>query len=577
MGYLVEDLVKFLCDQCKAKYQIADDKIAGKTVKMKCRKCGHQIEVRAAVTETSVASKAPEETARAASAAGAPASPGGPPRPGAPAKPAAPRVGSLATSLASAKPAAPRVGTPSQKPERPGALAGAFKSNVTHTQTRDEEISASFDLAELSAADEWYVAINGVPVGPIRIQEVRRKAALGAVTEDSLVWQEGLEEWRPVRAFTELASVVLEAATSGRTSLLTPAPSDARPSPSSPPGPVGGSNRPAPRTSVSPRGATAPGGSPAPAPVAPPRQNAMSPSPSAAAARSNVVPFTSRLATAERLDDATVPMTDELRVSVAPDPFASPPPYASGAAAGLTPGLGAGGAAVAAVPAEAPPAKRAPPWIAIAMIVLAAAFGITAALAIFLKAPQPVVIQMPSGVPQAPPPPSTGAVAAMPSDTSPLPQASGSNASSSGPGKNGGGAIALASGTKPTAAPSSTTPGFKVSGLDDTGPKVGGGGTAGAEAPKPGQCLTQVQVQSVIQQRQSGLKRTCWDKSSSTRATVNIGVMLTIGPGGEVQSVSANGEDSGVAHCVESDVRTWRFPAGGCVQQSGFAVHFIRQ
>ena len=244
MGYLVEDLVKFLCDQCKAKYQIADDKIAGKTVKMKCRKCGHQIEVRAAVTETSVASKAPEETARAAAAAGAPASPGGPPRPGAPAKPAAPRVGSLATSLASAKPAAPRVGTPSQKPERPGALAGAFKSNVTHTQTRDEEISASFDLAELSAADEWYVAINGVPVGPIRIQEVRRKAALGAVTEDSLVWQEGLEEWRPVRAFTELASVVLEAATSGRTSLLTPAPSDVRTSPSSPPGAVGGLVRP---------------------------------------------------------------------------------------------------------------------------------------------------------------------------------------------------------------------------------------------------------------------------------------------------------------------------------------------
>ena len=577
MGYLVKDLVKFLCDQCKAKYQIADDKIAGKTVKMKCRKCGHQIEVRAAVTETSVASKAPEDAARNAASGAAAGAPAGPPRPGAP---AAPRVGSLATSLASAKPAPPR-GAPPPKPERPGALAGAFKSNVTNQ--RDEEISASFDLAELSAADEWYVAINGVPVGPIRIQEVRRKAALGAVTEDSLVWQEGLEEWRPVRAFTELASVVLEAATSGRTSLLTPAPADVRTSPSSPPGPVGGSNRPAPpRSSNAPRG---PGASPAPAPV---RQNVMmTPAPgAAAAARSNVVPFTSRLATAERLDDATIPMTDELRASFAPDPFASPPSAAAGAAS-LTPGVGAssgvgtspalGGATAVAVPAEAPPAKRAPPWIAIAMIVLAAAFGITAALALFLKAPQPVVIQMPSGVPQAQPPPSTGSIAAIPTDSSPLPQASGASSSSTGPGKPSGSAIALASGTKPTAAPSATTPGFKVSGLDDTGPKVGTGGTSGAEAPKPGQCLTQVQVQSVIQARQSGLKRTCWDKSSSTRATVNIGVMLTIGPGGEVQSVSAQGEDSGVAHCVESDVRAWHFPAGGCVQQSGFAVHFVRQ
>src|SRR6476620_10500883 len=51
--------MKFLCDNCKAKYQIADEKVAGKTVRMKCRKCGHLIEVKAAVTETSVAKSAP--------------------------------------------------------------------------------------------------------------------------------------------------------------------------------------------------------------------------------------------------------------------------------------------------------------------------------------------------------------------------------------------------------------------------------------------------------------------------------------------------------------------------------------
>ena len=51
--------MKFLCDQCKAKYQISDEKVAGKTVRMKCRKCGHQIEVRAAVTESSVSTSLP--------------------------------------------------------------------------------------------------------------------------------------------------------------------------------------------------------------------------------------------------------------------------------------------------------------------------------------------------------------------------------------------------------------------------------------------------------------------------------------------------------------------------------------
>ena len=36
-------LMKFLCGNCKAKYQIADVKIAGRTLRMKCRRCGHDI------------------------------------------------------------------------------------------------------------------------------------------------------------------------------------------------------------------------------------------------------------------------------------------------------------------------------------------------------------------------------------------------------------------------------------------------------------------------------------------------------------------------------------------------------
>lgn len=39
--------MKFSCPNCSAKYQIADDKVAGRTVKMKCRKCGTTIPIRA--------------------------------------------------------------------------------------------------------------------------------------------------------------------------------------------------------------------------------------------------------------------------------------------------------------------------------------------------------------------------------------------------------------------------------------------------------------------------------------------------------------------------------------------------
>jgi hypothetical protein len=58
---------------------------------------------------------------------------------------------------------------------------------------------------------------------------------------------------------------------------------------------------------------------------------------------------------------------------------------------------------------------------------------------------------------------------------------------------------------------------------------------------------------------------------------VSISVSVTIGPAGNVQSVSATGDDGSVARCVESDVRRWTFPAGGCSQQTTFSLKFIRQ
>jgi predicted Zn finger-like uncharacterized protein len=45
--------MKFLCPSCKAKYQIADEKVIGRSVKMKCRQCGHVIEIQESVIEAS--------------------------------------------------------------------------------------------------------------------------------------------------------------------------------------------------------------------------------------------------------------------------------------------------------------------------------------------------------------------------------------------------------------------------------------------------------------------------------------------------------------------------------------------
>jgi predicted Zn finger-like uncharacterized protein len=539
--------VKFLCDQCKAKYQIADDKAAGKTVRMKCRKCGHLIEVRSAVPDSGGSAPPPAVSPAPPRAAGGAGKP--------PAKPAPPRAGALATSLASAK-------SPAKPPERPAsALAGAFKSSVQ----REEETSAPFDMADLSPSDEWYVAINGVPVGPIRVAEVRRKAALGAVTEESLCWQEGLDEWRPVRSFPELALIVREAAASGRSSLppshterssAVPAPPPQRTAPARPAGPSGSVAR---------------------APVR------AAPAPAAMAARSNVVPITSRLATAEKIEDApddlTRPATGLLpEPAVHADPFANPPQPASMQAAMATQHVGAMSPAAAAAIAPPPdqPQRKPPNWMAIAMVAAATAFGVTAAIALVARPAAPPTTApvaagpaspMQSGVAIAP----TAPTATATDTTSPEPTTTAP--STKGPiGQGGHG------GPAPSATSTAAAHGpLDLNGVGGTGPRpVDDQGGDNGQKPS-GTGITSGQVQNVIQQHQAGIKRACWERSPSTKPAVNISISLTVGGDGSAQGVSASGDDASIAMCVQNDVRNWRFPAMGNSQATAFSLHFVRQ
>jgi len=431
-------------------------------------------------------------------------------------------------------------------------------------------------MSDLSPSDEWYVAINGVPVGPIRIGEVRRKAAIGAVTDESLCWQEGLDEWRPLRSFPELAALVREAFTSGRSS-ITPQPPDGR---GSLPPPGRGSIRPAAPVGTAPR-ATAqrpPTGSPLPP-----------------AARSNVVPFTSRLATAEKLaeapDDLTRPFTGPpitpahaMEPSVQRDPFAAPPrPTPAPMAPGFS--YAAGGAPMTSSPSMPPgslsfgvPAKKGPPWMAIAMVAAATAFGITAAVAVFLRPaspPAPVVAQVPGAA---------ATVAAAATNAAPTPTTTADTpdptATSAAAGTK---AVAMAVPKATTTAVAAAAPaghgpldlhgltGTTIAPVDDPG---GGGG----DTPKaPGQCISEGQVQQVIGLHSVGLRRACWERSTAAKTTANVTVSLTIGADGSAQGVSASGDEPSVASCIASDVRNWHFPAMGCSQRTAIPFHFVRQ
>jgi predicted Zn finger-like uncharacterized protein len=153
--------MKFLCSHCKAKYQIADEKVAGRTLRMTCRSCQQEIMIR-----------------------------GDLPVPPAPAPVAVPVPAPLAAGFSGS--VAARRPTPATQ----SALGADFQRQVI----------ASVHAPPLPAPiDEWHVGINEVPVGPMRREEIARKLAAGTVHPDSLAWREGLDDWLPIRNIPELA------------------------------------------------------------------------------------------------------------------------------------------------------------------------------------------------------------------------------------------------------------------------------------------------------------------------------------------------------------------------------------
>jgi hypothetical protein len=143
--------MKFLCSNCKAKYQIADEKVAGRTLRMTCRRCKEEIVIHGG----------PDMVA-----------PSLRPGPGA--------------SAAQVPP-----------PPPPSPLGADFQRQIAGQGRAQVPVAPPID--------EWHVGINEVPVGPMRREEIARKLVAGSVGPDSLAWREGLDDWLPIRQIPELA------------------------------------------------------------------------------------------------------------------------------------------------------------------------------------------------------------------------------------------------------------------------------------------------------------------------------------------------------------------------------------
>ncbi len=559
--------MKFLCPNCKAKYQVADEKVAGRSVRMKCRKCSHLIHINSATAappstappppsgpgakknpHLAATVKRPEPQPSRASSPGV-RQPAAPPRPR-PSRPDAPRPGGkrpLSAPKASPSPVAaapkPKTSSPAYSPSPSASEAARASSMVAQHESApvvrehpmfDEEddemtrvvdsgagLAAAFNRTlndapppsdDLSAVDEWYVGVNGVPVGPLPLAQLRQKASSGVLTTESLVWKDGFEDWRPLSTFPELIAIVEEFrppwAAAGNGSSATPAPAEAGLAadsigipPAATPGPVGGVVTPSPEIGfMQTGGAVAPETGPA------------------------------------------VVRETESEFPVIP--------------------------------------KRRSGWLAWAAVGVALVLGLTIGFVLFSTQKKTETVVKYVEVPGKGAASTSAAGQTAPTPSGDVEPDAGKKVAAGGPAKAG-----------KVGSPSTKPPEKKggLTGLDGLGSGVAGpngkgtgGGSSGSTAGKP---LDSSSVQRTVSRYTPSVRRSCWQPALNTRSrdapsTARVSVSIRVAPSGSVQSVSPSGDPRGyrgLSSCIASRVRGWRFPASSGVTTVNVPFVFAAQ
>jgi hypothetical protein len=471
-------LMKFLCRNCKAKYQIADEKVTGRTLRMTCQQCGEPIVVR------------------------------GPAR----------------GSQAAARPVAPV------------ALGGTPQGSALGAEFQRQLSAPGRELAS-SLHEEWHVAINDVPVGPMRRDEVGRKIAVGAIGRESLAWREGMDDWLEIRHIAELAALFPLAQAATHAVPGAPLPAASRPS--------------------------------VPAP----------------SARADMAPIGGRQVAAME-EYAAIPEPETVPPSAAPLPAASLP-------AAPLPAAPLPAAPLSAAPIDPPSALAAPQrrlgWPQLFAIVSAVAFSVATGAYLGVRWLSPAT---PASAPVAAAPAErAGSAPAQPAEPSApnnnvieLDMQAIDGTSNSAPRKPNADSTAQNAAADKKPAPKPLTAEQKEmlarmgGGLNQGPSNLRSSADANQHGPSQGGGqLTAEQLSGVVLNGRKNLQR-CYEtalRGANSTDTVRLDVDIQVSPAGNVTSVHTSGKGlPGMDDCIVRTVRMWRFPMSADVTQTRFPVVF---
>lgn len=512
--------MKFLCDSCKAKYQIPDEKIAGRTLRMKCRKCTKEIIIRGPKGE---------EKRRRPSTAGR------------------------------RRPSSAAASRPSQRP-RTSALGADFRRS-----------GGTAPEPAAKPATEWYVAINDVPVGPVKREEVARKIGMGAVTAESLCWREGLDDWRPVKEVPELFALVKQRRVPAPPPVATRSSGAARPAP--PP--------PEKRSNVIPIGGRLGGAAAAPLfdEDDEDEKTVMAPMPVDMPAAASAAPAA-----------VAAPAAAPIATAAAVDPFAAPTAAAPTAAAPIAPTLPPD-------PYSTPP-KRLNAGLLIALVG-SAAFGIALAVVFAKKmlaepteiaavdpdsevyipedpVEAPVDVEMPIDDPEATADPEGAATDDFESPTNPTAE----NPRTTTMRTNTPAATAMTPTTTSTMRSAEEQALLDRFGGGDNDPDLGMLRVAANTMTTSTRMeMDQAALSRVVRApaNQQSVQR-CYNtaiRGANNPPDARVDVTVNIGASGTVTSVSTSGTRLGsLTSCIERAVRRWRFPPSSGGARTRFPLVF---
>ncbi|HEV7555434.1 MAG TPA: GYF domain-containing protein, partial [Kofleriaceae bacterium] len=149
--------MKFLCDRCKTRYSIGDDRVRGKILKIRCKNCANVITVREGMSDAEAVDAGGVAPRRQRATTAAP-------------------LVAQSTALAGNGHAMRSAGG--------SALGAAFASAMTKPPPALEE--------------EWYVSIDGEQSGPFTLVDAQRWVANKPYDAELHCWSEGFDDWLPV-------------------------------------------------------------------------------------------------------------------------------------------------------------------------------------------------------------------------------------------------------------------------------------------------------------------------------------------------------------------------------------------